>query len=347
MWMSEKQKTEKAIKELKQQKIPIYSISRLNTVDQCGREYWQNYMVHEPQKENIYSFCGSKIHKCLENIQNRIEVNFSQEVKDMINEADFLDINFPSENIKEKWVKDIQYFADHYKKPRGIKCDTEKLFLIQLDNHYLQGIIDLVIYNDDGTVSIIDYKTSSRYSGSDLEEKGRQLVLYGLAMENAGYIVKDIGWQFLKYVEISYPLKNGKIRTTIAEAGYIIEKIRNDLIKELESLNHFTDLEIEVMVDKAIEDNSLKSLPHWIPKRIKEKYTIKPYIQMYDFNEYTKNETKAYIKAKIGDIEKFSDKPEWWEPVEINAGNRFYCENLCGYRETCPYLEEYHNSQIF
>ena len=32
------------IKELRDKGIPIYSISRLNTVDNCGWEYWQTYM---------------------------------------------------------------------------------------------------------------------------------------------------------------------------------------------------------------------------------------------------------------------------------------------------------------
>lgn len=81
------------------------------------------------------------------------------------------------------------------------------MFLIEINSHYLQGIIDLLIYNEDGTVSIRDYKTSSKFANADLEEKGRQLILYGLAMEQLGYKVKDLAWEMLKYVEISYKLK--------------------------------------------------------------------------------------------------------------------------------------------
>ena len=40
----------------------------------------------------------------------------------------------------------------------------------------------------------------------------------------------------------------------------------------------------------------------------------------YDFSEENKKETKAFIKAKIDEIERFKDEESWWEPKEINAG---------------------------
>ena len=54
-------------------------------------------------------------------------------------------------------------------------------------------------------------------------------------MEQMGYKVKDLAWEMLKYVEISYKLKNGKIRNTIAERGYILEKLKSEdpIIQEL------------------------------------------------------------------------------------------------------------------
>ena len=44
------------IKQLKTQGIPIYSISKLNTMDECLWSYWLTYMEHLPSKENIYTF---------------------------------------------------------------------------------------------------------------------------------------------------------------------------------------------------------------------------------------------------------------------------------------------------
>lgn len=325
------------IKELRDRGVPIYSISRLNTVDNCGWEYWQTYMEHLTQKDNIYSFTGTKIHKCLEEIQNGKQINFSQEINDMLEEAKMLDIIFPSENIENKWKKDIIQFASTYKKPNYEKVETEKLFLFQLGNSYLQGIIDLVIYNEDGTISIRDYKTSSKYGNAELQEKGRQLILYGLAMEQMGYKVKDLAWEMLKYVEISYKLKNGNIRTTIAERGFILEKLKSDITKELKAMKRYSELEIEMMVDEAIENNSFDNLP----SSIREKYTIVPYVCYYDFSPERKIETQLFIEAKINEIEQFEKDKSWWEPKEITPYTSFYCGNLCGFRDVCQYYQDY------
>lgn len=329
------------IEKLKKEGYTIYSISRLNTIDECGWEYWQTYMEHLIGKDNIYGFTGTRIHKCLENIQNGIEVNFPEEVDKMLAEAKMLDITFPNEKIEKKWKDDIISFAHNYVAPIYNKVETEKLFLVELDGNYLQGIIDLVIYNDDGTVSIRDYKTSSKFTNADLQEKGRQLILYGLAMEQMGYKVKDLAWEMLKYVEISYKLKNGKIKTTIAERGYILEKLKSDITKEMKALKQFDDLTIEMMVDEAVENNSFENLP----QSIRDKYTIKDYICYYDFIEERKIETKAFIRAKIGDIENFSDREDWWEPKEITPYTSFYCANLCGHRNHCDYFQDFLDRQ--
>lgn len=336
-----KEEIQNRIKELRAQGETIYSISRLNTVDSCGWEYWQTYMEHLEPKDNIYSFAGGKIHKCLEDIQNGIEINFPEKVKNILDEAKLLDIVFPSETIEEKWVKDMTCFARDYIKPEYNKVETEKLFLINLNGKYLQGIIDLLVYNEDGTVSIIDYKTSSKFSNADLLEKGRQLILYGLAMEQLGYEVKDLAWNMLKYVEISYQLKNGKIRTTVAERGFVLDKLKVDITKELKALKEYDELTIETMVDTAVENNSFDNLP----QSIRDKYTIKDYMVYYDFSEENKIETQKFIQAKIEDIELFKNKQYWWEPKEINAGTKFYCENLCNHRDRCEYLQEYHDIQ--
>ena len=325
------------IKQLKSQGIPIYSISKLNTMDECLWSYWLTYMEHLPSKENIYTFAGTKIHSCLERIQNGEKIDFRKEFQEMLEDAQILGIDFPSENIKTKWVKNIKCFIEGYNRPDYKKFETEKLFLIKIHDYYIQGIIDLLIYNDDGTVSIIDYKTSSKFSNSELKSKGRQLVLYGMAMEQLGYKVKSIAWNMLKYCKISYPLKNGKIRETIAERGYVLEKLKNDIIKEMKNFPEYDDFTAEGMIAQACEDNSFDGLP----LKIKEKYRIEDYIAEYDFSEENKKDLEDFVKAKVGDIEQFSGEKEWWEPKELTPYNTFFCENLCSFSDNCEYYQEF------
>ena len=89
-------------------------------------------------------------------------------------------------------------------------------------------------------------------------------------MEQMGYKVKDLAWEMLKYVEISYKQKNGKIRTTIAERGFILEKLKADITREMKALKKYDELTIEMMVDTAIEENSFDNLP----QSIRDKYKI-------------------------------------------------------------------------
>lgn len=325
------------IKKLKEQNVPIYSISKLNTMDECLWSYWLTYMEHLPSKENIYTFAGTKIHSCLEKIQNGENIDFNKEFLNMLEDADVCGISFPNDNIKTKWIKNIQCFIKDYKRPIYNKFETEKLFLIKIDNYYIQGIIDLLIYNNDGTVSIIDYKTSSKFSNTELRAKGRQLILYGMAMEQLGFKVKSIAWDMLKYCKISYPLKNGKIRETIAERGFVLEKLKNDITKEMKNFPQYDELTAEEMITKACNDNSFENLP--IP--IKGKYKIEDYILEYDFSEENKKELKDFIKAKIGDIEQFSSQKSWWEPKELTPYNTFFCENLCSFSDDCEYYQRF------
>lgn len=325
------------IKQLKAQGVPIYSISKLNTMDECLWSYWLTYMKHLPSKENIYTFAGTKIHSCLERMQNGEKIDFKKEFQEMLEDAQILGIDFPNENIKTKWVKNIQCFIEGYNRPDYKKFETEKLFLIKIHDYYIQGIIDLLIYNDDGTVSIIDYKTSSKFSNSELKSKGRQLILYGVAMEQLGYKVKSVAWNMLKYCKISYPLKNGKIRGTIAERGYVLEKLKNDIAKEMKNFPEYDSFTAEGMIAQACEDNSFDCLP---PK-IKEKYKIEDYIAEYDFSEENKKDLEDFIKAKVGDIEQFSREQEWWEPKELTPYNTFFCENLCSFSDNCEYYQEF------
>ena len=117
----------------------------------------------------------------------------------------------------------------------------------------------------------------------------------------------------------------------------IIEKLKSDITKELKALKQYSELEIELMVEKAIQDNSFKDLP----LSIKEKYTIKDYICYYDFTEERKKETQAFINAKIEEIETFENKKSWWEPKEITPYTSFYCNFLCSHREHCEYFQDF------
>ena len=63
-------KTIAKVKELQAQDIEVWSISKLNTYDNCPYGYYKTYIDKDRGKDNIYSFAGSEIHDVIEDIYN-------------------------------------------------------------------------------------------------------------------------------------------------------------------------------------------------------------------------------------------------------------------------------------
>ena len=151
---------------------------------------------------------GTKVHDVLEAIVNgeATEADLLPAVHEELENVDMLGIDFPGDNIRFNWISDMYHFCATYKSPKNNgDLHTEELFIYESPKgNVLQGYIDLYRENKDGSISIYDYKTSSLYKGDDFKNHGRQLVLYALGMEQAGYKVKSVAWIFLKYVEIQF-----------------------------------------------------------------------------------------------------------------------------------------------
>lgn len=126
-----------------------------------------------------------------------------------LDECETLGLTFPkdfrgNDSIKEKWIKDMTHFCQNFYPPRG-EFKTEQLLIYRVSpTRAIQGYIDLMKLEPDGSVSVYDWKTSTRFAPSTLLEHGRQLVIYAMALEQAGYTVKNLAWIMLKYVEIRY-----------------------------------------------------------------------------------------------------------------------------------------------
>lgn len=187
---------------------PCYSFSRLSTFKDCEMAYFLTYILKAENKDNIYGLAGSAAHHVIEEMQQGNMTNdeavmyFNREVE----AAAFIGINFPNDSIKESYMTNVTHAIKHYRPYQG-KFEIERKFDLEIEGVRLIGYIDFIVYNEDGTVSIIDFKTSSKYSKKDLPSKANQLIIYAIAMEQMGYTVRDISWQMLKYATV--PGKRG------------------------------------------------------------------------------------------------------------------------------------------
>lgn len=324
----------------------VYSISRLNTIHQCPYQAYLNYVKHVPQQNNVWALLGSRIHDAL---QACVDTGCSTEIihKAILEELDDLEIegvDFPLDrnggtSIRDNWITNMTNFAQNFQTPSG-KFETEQLILYPVKPHvWMQGYIDLIRYNKDGSLYIIDWKTSSNFTKQHLIEAGRQLLLYSMAKEAEGYNVKRISWVMLKYCETSWTLKNSKIKTKVSEWRNLIKDLKSPIASVMKDLG-YDEIDTEYYYLQAMNANSIEMLPEDVQKR----FQIKIYVRDYELTDDLKNECMTYINDTINMYQSLDPNNESeWLPCDIKS-NAFFCSSLCGYggkSEKCKYWMDY------
>jgi RecB family exonuclease len=338
------------IAKIKQSGGKIYSISKCNTIDNCLYEAYMQYISDIPPDDSVYGVLGSGVHDTLEKIMNgkADESELAMSLAQDLQKAEQKGLNFPKDknggdSIREKWVADMTDFCEKFRRLPG-EFETERLVLYPLDDkHYVQGYIDLVKHNEDGTVDIYDWKTSSNFSAADLKHHGRQLAIYKTAMEHMGYTVNRTAWIMLKYIAV-----------TDTVTGRIYPASRSQTVKDMQkpliSILKKQGMDDETAVLKVSTYGSLDD----INREFGNRFTTDLYIRDYTVTEETEKECLNYINNKIK-VWEHHEKENWKDiaPRDFIAvsgkGNiredTFYCNNLCGYRKKCKYIENFNHSR--
>ena len=338
------------LQELYDLNVPVYSISRLDCINRCLYEAKLTYMDKIKGRENIYALLGTRIHDVLEKLMRdeAKESDLLPAMQSELSDCDLFGYEFPKDSrgedtIRNSWISDMTHFCEHYERPKG-KFTTESFFLYKTPKgRYLQGYIDLTKIRTDGKLSVFDYKTSTSYKGEGLKEHGRQLVLYALGLEQQGYVVNSIAWIFLKYVEVRFvgrKTPKSKEKTPlikVMERRKIAQELERHVRDDLAEIG-LDDLFIEDTIDTMLQNNEL-------PKAVQERYKIIPYVCKYDLTDETRRECIEYIDATIDKWENLTDYPPKKFTQTTRSGKErpdtFYCTQLCGHGDKCPYIKEY------
>ena len=338
---------DKRITELQDKGIELFSISKLDSINQCLYSAYLTYRLDNRGGNNIYAIMGSKLHDVLERMANG-EADKSELIKAMTEELedmDMLGINFPNEKIREGWIKDMEHFCKTFDFPKGRKFDTEQLFIYKTDDgHYVQGYVDLIKTKDDGTIEIYDHKSSSMYSSKDMDEHARQLLVYLLGKEQEGFKVSKIAWHFMKYVDVTYPYK-GKIKTKIIERKKIGEEMSKYIELAMQEAG-YDEFDVDLAVSITKQTNEFKGLP----EQIKSAFYFRPCIVEYEITQEAIDECKKYIHDTIKKWESLADKdvnaypPRKFYRIQTNGKtvpDVFFCLSLCSHGHDCLYIHDY------
>lgn len=293
------------------------SWSKYHCYKQDKWEAFLKYVLHkeEDRKNGIYAVSGGYCHDIIEKL-------YSNEIKyeDMIDmyEDSLLTMNIAelkydrndpekNEKIANKYENCIRHFFKNHnviKQPHRI----EHFITIRItDDIVLQGYIDFLFTekyidengNEKTKIRIVDWKTSTKYSGKKIDQECGQLVIYAEGIRQAlGIPLEDIvcEWNFLKYVTVTYEQKNGKKKDRYIERNAIGESLVNTAKMWLKEFGH--EDEIDEYVDKMIMDNTLG----YLPKEVQEKFKIKDCYVQVPLSEEKINKLKKDIAEAIYDF---------------------------------------------
>ncbi|TCJ01136.1 PD-(D/E)XK nuclease family protein [Cytobacillus praedii] len=212
---------------------------------------------------------------------------------------------------------------------------------IRDDEIIMQGYVDAIQPSEKGKpyINIIDWKTSSKFSGKKLDEAGRQLLMYKLGLESTTNLKVDkIMWFMIKYLYVCWKLKNGNMKKKMCNRGKWVSEMRKTLEKDMSNLD-IAEFEIELLLDKAVEDNNLNCLP----KEVQQKYSLEDCFVEYEATEEKVAELKQYVINTVYKIESKGKDSSEWKPVEITKYDSFYCATLCNHRGHCEYYKKFLN----
>lgn len=310
----------------------VWSYSRLNTYLTCPHSYYLGYVEKLQGRENIYSSIGSLVHSICELLQNK-EITNEEAVdkfKKGYDEIVLLGIDFIREQEKNNFIYSI---IDYFKNYKPVECEgfkiEQKEFLEVDDKNVILMFIDLIVKRGEDSLSVYDYKTSSKYTKKDIIKNGKQLVLYAytLLKNYPKFKNVDLAWFMLKYVNVTY-----NKRTTQIGRHALVTELKDKIFKELEKLN-IIDLEANEIYSDAIAKNE-------IPDIIKDKFMVEDCVVPYEYNEETVKDVINFIVTTINSIN--NDKE--FKPIEIDEKNNFFCNTLCGQALNCKALKKYNES---
>ncbi len=233
--------------------MPTYSHSRLETYENCPRQFKLQYVdkVEIEETESIEAFLGSRVHEVLEKLYKDVRMTKLPTLEEVLAHYEKLwaanwhegvhvvRTDYTAENYKElgrRYVR--EYYGRYCPFDQSRIISLEHLVFFPLDEeekYWIRGVIDRLAVSKDGTYEVHDYKTSARLPTQDDIDKDRQLALYHIAVERMWPDVKDVDlvWHYLAF---------GKELRSRRSAGELKE-LREAIIALIHRIEQDTDFQ--------------------------------------------------------------------------------------------------------
>ena len=320
----------------------LWSWSRMNTYMTSKFEYFLKYILKskEDRCDSCYTTLGTICHDTLDKFYEG-KINYEDMIEDyndgFTTAIVIADLKFnrsdeeKNKSIGEKYNDNLVHFFQNHTVYRH-KLLVEKPIIVNINGNVFVGYIDALYKDDEGNYYVLDFKSSSIYTGKTLEENSGQLTIYGIGLNQMGVPLDKIKpcFNFLKYCTIRYELKKGDIKYRQVERCKIGESLQSNAKTWLKHFGYEPDEYLKEMLDT----NSIDCLPD----EIKKKYEITDCHVAIDFNEKAIEKWTNFITTTLQDIklrEKDYEETKsvqcFWDDEEDVKRESYYFANLCSY----------------
>ena len=339
----------------------LWSWSRMSTYMTSKFEYLLKYILksQEDRCDSCYTTLGTICHDTLDKFyEGKIKYeDMIEDYNDGFTTAIVIaDLKFnrsdaeKNKSIGEKYNENLVHFFQNHTVYKH-KLLVEKPIVVNINGSIFVGYIDALYKDDDGNYYVLDFKSSSIYTGKTLEENSGQLTIYGIGLHQMGIPLDKIKpcFNFLKYCTIKYEQKNGMVKYRNVERCKIGESLQSNAKSWLKEYSYEPDEYLKEMLDT----NGIDCLPD----EVRAKYEITDCHVAVDFNEEVVNKWTNLITETLQDIElREKDYEEtkavecFWDDEEDVKRESYYFANLCSYSATKhlpykAYLEKFEAAQ--
>lgn len=284
------------------------------------QDHWEaflKYVLHEKEDRTngIYAVSGGYCHDIIEKLYKG-EIKYDDMIdlyEDSLLTMNIAELKYDRNDVEknEKIANKYENCVRHFFRNHNVITQQNRIehfITIRIsDDIVLQGYIDFLSTekyidkngNERTRVRIVDWKTSTRYTGQKIDAECGQLVIYAEGIRQAlGIPLEDIicEWNFLKYVTVTYEQKNGTLKDRYVERNSIGESLVNTAKMWLKHFGY--EDEIDTYVDEMILENTIGCLPD----EVREKFVIKDCYVEVPLSEEKIDELKADIIETIHDF---------------------------------------------
>jgi len=204
-----------------------------------------------------------------------------------------------------------------------------------VDGWSISGAIDLQIINEDGTVTINDYKTCGAWSV--MNEK----IDWELQLNIYAWLVEKVKGDKVSKLEIVAIIRDWSRRDAAVKANYPDAPIKVIPIQlwSMETREQFIKDRIRIHSNALFDLETGDELPPCTPDQMWEKQTTYAVKKIGNVKARNVCTTEEEAKAKVEEYGKGYD-------IEVRKGERTRCSNFCSVAPYCNQYAEYLDQQL-